>query len=43
MGGALNIVNAELGARVLAKIEFGQVAIKMLFINVLIDAYQAAL
>jgi hypothetical protein len=39
--GALSVVNTKLGAIILAEIKFSQVTIKVLFIDVLIDANQA--
>src|SRR6185437_17106361 len=41
--GALHVINAKLGAGVLAEIELGQIPIKMLFIDVLVHADESAL
>ena len=42
-GLALHVVDAKLGARVLAEIELGQIAVQMLFAAVLINTDHAAL
>ena len=41
--GALNVIDAKLGAGVLPEIKLGQIAIKMLGIDVLVNADDAAL
>jgi len=40
--GAVRVIEAKLGAGVLAEVEFGQVAVEMLAVDVLVNANDAA-